>query len=410
MTPRTRALAALTVLAVLLATVVGCGVSTTSMESGRSPDPSRPSAIGTPPTSPAPSATPSAPTLDLSALLEATRKAQDAPGVIAVLDVGGTRTFMAAGAASTTGGELTEATRFRIASITKPVIGALVLTAVARDEVALDDVVGDLLPGAVRPSPAITVRQLLDHTSGVFDEGNDGDPVADIEKLADPAAREEARDILERYEAGEKVIAPARMIVALAETHERYFAPGAGYHYSNVNYLLAGMVLEAVTGQSLAELLRSRIVDPLGLRHTTIAPPDTGSPELRGYTQSSAGADLVDVTDDLSWFGNGGNGGIISTPGEVLAILRATVTAQLFPESLVAEMVHSNRESYGLGLATYDFECGTFYGHNGLVNGTHSTAVISADGADGAVIALGLMSARDPRLALVAESMLCAGR
>ena len=262
----------------------------------------------------------------------------------------------------------------------------------------------------MRPTPAITVRQLLDHTSGVFDEGNEGDPVADIEKLADPVAREEARDLLKRYGAGEKVIAPARMIVALAETHERYFAPGAGFHYSNVNYQLAGMVLEAVTGQPLAELLRSRIVDPLGLRHTTIAPPDTGSPELRGYTQTTADANPVDLTDDLAWFGNGGNGGIVSTPDELLAVLRATVTAQLFPDSLVAEMVKPNRESYGLGLGTYDFACGTFYGHNGLVNGTHSTAMISPDGSDGAVIAVNLTGARDPGLALLAESMLCSGR
>lgn len=351
-----------------------------------------------------------APSLDPQASLDSARKAQNAPGAIAVLHVDGIRTFLRSGSADMAGGELTETTRFRIASITKPIIAALVLTAVARGEVALEDVVGELLPGVVRATPAITVRQLLDHTSGVFDEGNEGDPVADIEKLADPAAREEAGNLLARSEAGEPVIAPAWLIVALAETHDRYFAPGQGFHYSNVNYQLAGMLLENVTGQPLAELLRSRIVEPLGLRHTTIAPPDTDSPELRGYAQTSAAADPIDVTDELGWFGNGGNGGIISTPDELLAMLRAIVTGQLFPESLVAEMVEPDRESYGLGIGISDFDCGTFYGHNGLVNGTHSTAVISRDGSDGAVIVLDLAGVRDPMLPRVAESMLCSGR
>lgn len=392
-------------LAVLLTTVAACGVSTTSIEG---PDSAAPHASGTPVVSPSPTAT-FTPTLDPQALLESARKAQNAPGAIAVLDVDGTRTFLSSGSADMAGGELTETSRFRIASITKPVIAALVLTAVARGEVALDDVVGELLPGVVRATPATTVRQLLDHTSGIFDEGNEGDPVADIEKLADPAAREEARNLLARSEAGEPVIAPAWLIIALAETHDRYFAPGEGFHYSNVNYQIAGMLLEKVTGRPLAELLRSRITEPLGLRYTTIAPPDTDPPELRGYAQTPDDAEPVDLTDDLSWFGNGGNGGIISTPDELLTMLRAIVTGQLFPDSLVAEMVKPDRESYGLGIGISEFDCGTFYGHNGLVNGTQSTAVISPDGADGAVIALNLVGVRDPMLPLVAESMLCSG-
>jgi D-alanyl-D-alanine carboxypeptidase len=393
-------------LAVALTVVAACGGSTISVGSHAS---ASPPATGTPIASPSRTATP-APSLDLPALLERARQAQDAPGAIAVLEVRGTRTFLTAGAADMAGGDLTETTRFRIASITKPVIAALVLGAVARREVELGDTVGDLVPGVVRATPAITVRQLLDHTSGVFDEGNEGDPVADIERLADPAVRDEARSLFARFQAGEDIITPDHVIVALAETHDRYFAPGAGYHYSNVNYQLAGMVLEKVTGQPLAELLRSRIVQPLGLRHTTIAPPDMGSPEMRGYVIKAGEADPIDLTDDLSFFGNGGNGGIISTPDELLAILRAIVTAELFPDPLVDEMVTPNRESYGLGVANYGFSCGTFHGHNGLVNGTHSTAVVTRDGSDGAVIALNLMSTRDPGLHHLAERMLCAGR
>ena len=273
-------------------------------------------------------------------------------------------------------------------------VAALVLDAVERGELTLDDQVGDLVPGLVRATPIITVRQILDHTSGVFDELNEGDAIADIEQLADPAIRQEARSLLARYQAGESVITPARVIIALAESHERYFAPGDGYHYSNTNYQIAGVLLEEVTGRSLAELLRSRIVDPLGLRHTTIAPPDTDPPEMRGYLQARYGDPLVDVTDDLTLFGNGGNGGIVATPGDVLKILRAIVTARLFSDALVTEMITPNRAAYGLGIGVIDFGCGTFYGHNGLVSGTQSTAAVSADGSDGAAIAVNLASWR----------------
>ena len=345
---------------------------------------------------------------DPLALLEQARTALDAPGAIAVLDVGGIRTFLSTGSADKAGTELSETTRFRIASITKPVVAALVLSAVARGEVGLDDDVGGLLPGVLRATPVVTVRQLLDHTSGIFDEGNDGYPIADIERLTDPAIRAEALGLVARYNAGRDIITPARVIIALAETHERYFAPGEGYHYSNVNYQVAGMVLEMVTGQPLAELLRQRIVEPLGLHLTTIAPPDTGSPEMRGYVREAVDATPVDLTDDLSWFGNGGSGDL-STPDELLAMLRAIVTARLFPSSLVADMEMPSRESYGLGLATYVTDSGTFYGHGGLVNGTQSIALISPDGSAGVVIALNLTGARDPGLVDLAERLLCSG-
>jgi D-alanyl-D-alanine carboxypeptidase len=200
--------------------------------------------------------------------------------------------------------------------------------------------------------------------------------------------------------------------VALSETHDRDFAPGAGYHYSNTNYQLAAMVLEKATGMPLADLLRSRIVEPLGLERTTIAPPDTASPELRGSETSTSDGSLVDRTDDLTWFGNGGNGGIISTPDELLTVMQAIVGGRLLPSELVAEMrspTSMSLGSYGLGLVTYELSCGTFYGHEGGVNGTASIAMVSPDGADGVVIALNLRSGEDPRLPALADTLLCEG-
>jgi D-alanyl-D-alanine carboxypeptidase len=368
-----------------------------------------------------PDATPNR-TPDLQGVLDYRLKSSGAPGALAVLRVGGARRAFSSGAADLAGTPITETTRFRIASITKPIVAALVLDAVSRGELSLDDTVDDLLPGVLRPGSPITIRRLLDHTSGIYDEYNEGDPIADIENLADPKLRAEARAMARRIAAAEPLIAPAEVVVALAETHDRYFEPGAGWHYSNAGYMLAGMVLEQVTGQPLGDLLRTRIVQPLGLVHTTIAPPDTASPELRGYLTKPPYTEFEDVTDDLAFMGNGAHAGIVTTADELLAIMGAIVSGRLLPADLVAEMkepneessglgLSDNLESYGLGLSTYRLSCGTFYGHTGAVNGTGSIAVVSPDGADGVVIAMNLLTDRsDPGLEMLADIMLCAGR
>lgn len=362
----------------------------------------------TPSAVPSPAKSPSADiTADLQALLDTRREMYGAPGGLALFRDGEATWSAMSGTADVEGAPITPETRFRIASITKPIVATLVLRAVDRGELSLDDVVAEVLPGSLRVDPPVTVRQLLNHTSGVFDYGNEGDPVADVELLTDPAMKAEVATLLERYAAGERVIGPDRVIVALAEVHPRYFAPGTGYHYSNTNYQLAAMVLEKVSGRSLSDLLRTDIVEPLRLSHTTIAPPDIASPELRGYGTSAADGSLVDLTDDLVAFGNGGNGGIISTADELLTIMQAMVSGDLLPAELVEDMKTPAMQSYGLGLATYSLTCGAFFGHEGAVNGTGSIAIVSDDGARGVVIALNLRRGDDPRLPSLADNVLC---
>lgn len=343
----------------------------------------------------------------LQAALDDERASYHSPGALGLVRAGGRQFSATSGTADLIGTPITDTTRFRIASITKPIVATLVLDAVAHGKLRLDDVVDDLLPGVVRATPPVTVRQLLDHTAGIFDEGNDGTPEADIAKLTDPALREEGETLVQRYQSGEPVIASDRLLIALAETHDRYFAPGQGYHYSNIGYQVAAMVLEHVTGQRLSHLLRTRIVEPLGLRHTTIAPPDLASPEFRGYDASTPGVSPVDVTDDLLAFGNGGNGGVISTADDLLTIMQAIVSGRLLPSDLVEEMEQPVLQSYGLGLATYDLSCGRFLGHGGSVNGTQSIALVSPDGADGIVMAVNFRSADDPGLPALADRVLC---
>ncbi len=388
---------------VLVLAVAGCGGGAGSPAGSGSATPApRQTALATPSVTVAPSGP------AVQSLLDRLRTSYGAPGGMALVRSGSESWWATSGTADRAGTAITQATRFRIASITKPIVATLVLLSVARGEVRLEDVAGDLLPGVLRAgAPSVTVRQLLNHTSGIFDESNDGDPVADIEKLTDPTLKAEAADLQKRYAAGERVIGSDRLLVALSELHDRYNAPGAGYHYSNTNYQLLAMILEKVTHSKLSSLLDTRIVEPLGLKHTTIAPPDTASPEFRGYGTATTDGSLVDVTDDLLAFGNGGNGGIISTSDELLTIMQAIVSGRLLPAALVSDMKTPAFEGYGLGLGTYSLTCGTFYGHEGGVNGTASIAIVSNDGAKGVVVALNLRSAADPHLPAVADAMLC---
>jgi D-alanyl-D-alanine carboxypeptidase len=354
----------------------------------------------------APSAAPLADRL--TALLDAERERHGAPGMLALIHHGGDDLALRTGNADMAGTPITLDARFRVGSITKPIVAALVLLAVDGGLLSLDDDVSELLPDLVSADPPTTVRQLLDHTSGIFNAGDEGDPVADLERLTDPALREEARELLRRYLAGEEVRLSDRIWIALAETHDRYFEPGTGFHYSNVNYQMLGLILERTTGKPLAELLRSQIVEPLRLGSTSLAPADESTPEMHGFDARRQPGSLVDVTDDITWFGNGGNGGVISTADELLRIMQAIVTGRLLPAELASEMRTPHLASYGLGLATYELKCGTYYGHAGSVLGTQSIALVSADGADGVVIALNVVTDADAGLVALAEMLLCA--
>ncbi len=251
---------------------------------------------------------------------------------------------------------------------------------------------------------------LLNHTSGIFDEINEGDPEADAAKATDPAlVKGGDADRTSVWSRGPR-IASDRLLVALAETHDRYFAPETGYHYSNTNYQLAAMALEKVTGQALSDLLRTGFVEPLGLRRTTIAPPDRTSPVMRGYATTATSRTPVDVTDDLLAFGNGGNGGVISNADELLTILQAIVAGRFLSTAMVADMMTAAEGTYGLGLNAYATGCGVFYGHGGAVNGTGSIAMVSADGRDGVVIAQNLLSDADADLPALAEQMICTAK
>jgi D-alanyl-D-alanine carboxypeptidase len=294
------------------------------------------------------------------------------------------------------------------------VVAATALSLVGDGRAALDQPVAPALrPGVLRADPPVTLRQLLDHTAGIFNEGSEGDPVADIAAIADPALREEGQAALGRAMTDVTEVIPAEVSVAAAETHPRYGDPGLSYHYSNTGYQAAGLYLEAVTGRPLDALVTEEVAEPLGLARFTLAPADRTPPEFRGHETLTATGEPVDAADDLRAFGNGANGGVLTTADDLVTFFRALVGGRLLEPGLVTQMRQPTTASigadsaYGLGLATYRLTCGRFFGHEGGVNGTASIALVDEGGQRAAVVVFNQRGIGDPQLPALADRLVC---
>ncbi len=264
--------------------------------------------------------------------------------------------------------------RFRIASITKTYVATVVLQLVGEGKLRLSDTVERWLPGLVPNGDAITIRQLLDHTSGL----------ADFE--IDP-------EVLEPYLSGDFGYAWApRKLVEIAVSREPLFAPGTGESYSSTNYLLAGLIVEARTGRSLGTELSRRIFGPLHLRATTFpTTPQMPSPHAHGYLVLDK-PPATDVTGlyPFPWAA----GAIVSTVGDTATFYRALLSGRLLSPVLLhaMETTHAQQkvdipgQRYGLGLMRYPTSCGTAWGHSGSFPGYYVYDFTSTDGRRQAVL------------------------
>ncbi|MFD7502240.1 serine hydrolase domain-containing protein [Streptomyces sp. NPDC059850] len=275
---------------------------------------------------------------------------------------------------------------YRAASTTKTVVATVVLQLVAEGELSLSDPVDKWLPGVVsgngNDGSLITIRHLLQHTSGIY--------------RYDPT--EETGDTAEAFEQNRyRHIDPAE-IVAGAMKHEPDFPPAKEgdpkprWSYSNPGYLLAGMIIKKVTGRSWDKEVHDRIVRPLGLTGT-YAPGD--DPYLRGrhahtYKLFPGSAKWTDTTvRNVNLAGSAGS--LISTDRDLARFYTALLGGKLLEPEELAEMrrtvpVNADYEAafpgmrYGLGLASQPLPCGGVrWGHGGdLAGGTVRTTTDSA--------------------------------
>ncbi|MFW6114097.1 MAG: serine hydrolase domain-containing protein [Actinomycetota bacterium] len=215
--------------------------------------------------------------------VESIMEERDIPGaVVGVYTPGRGELVLALGQSDIDAGrEMRARDRFRIGSITKTFTATLILQLVDEGLLGLEDTLDGYISG-VPGGDSITVRQLCDNTSGLFNYGEDQGVIAALE--ADP----------------HNVWSP-RELVDIAASHEPYFPPGESWAYSNTSYILLGMIVEEVTGNSFAEELEVRIIEPLGLDDTHLARgPEMKGDYSRGYEYASEeGRELVDRTDYL---------------------------------------------------------------------------------------------------------------
>ena len=244
---------------------------------------------------------------------------------------------------------------FRIGSITKPMVAVTVLKLVERGLVSLDDTVDRWLPGLVPRGDAITIEQLLDHSSGLAN-------YTDAPRFSS----------LPRG----KPLSP-RELVRLGTSQPVLFPPGRGAHYSNTGYVLLGMIIERVTHASLASNLESAVFASARMNASSLGSPDVATaPVARGYEN---GKDVTAFRLGWAWAA----GAVVSDARDVAAFFNRLLSGRLVRRDLLARMqdpgepMPEANAGYGLGLAKVETVCGTAWGHEGQLPGFVSAAWVN---------------------------------
>ncbi|MGW1208502.1 serine hydrolase domain-containing protein [Streptomyces sp. NPDC002499] len=314
----------------------------------------------------------SRPKPDITGLRSVLRTAvqQGAPGAMArVVDHGKVRTAAVGVADRTTGRALSTVDRFRIGSVTKTFSAVVLLQLADEKKLDLDASVDRYLPGLL-PDRRITVRHVLAHRSGLYDYTNDM-----------------FAKTVPGFEAVRTKVFTYRQLVDRSLRHARTNEPGAAYAYSNTNFVVAGLLIEKLTGHSVRTAYENRVFKPLKLRDTFYLHPGTKIPgrHTKGYlTPDQAGAKLVDATDQTaSWAQSAG--AIISSTRDLNTFLTALLGGRLTSAASLKQMERmipvNSTQAYGLGLRRRDLTCGvSVYGHTGAVQGYYTYAFASKDG------------------------------
>ena len=293
-------------------------------------------------------------------LLEQTLSKHGIPGGVVGVWVPGKRPLIVANGVTNVGAAtpINSGAFFRAGSITKMLTATVVLQLVEEGKLALSDRLSRYLP--TFPGAAeITIRQLLNHTSGVYDYTKDDDFIRIMN--SDPNREWAPEDL-----------------VQIAAAHSADFSPGTSWRYSNTNYILLGMIVEQITGDSLAKEISLRIAQRLGLLHTYLA-EDSTTPFgfSHAYTGSGSTGTLQDVTvlnPSLAW----ASGALITDVGDLSIFVKELAEGRLLTPEMQQQMFtwveYGNGkdppEAYGLGVV----RLGSLIGHSGSIGGFESAA------------------------------------
>ncbi len=310
--------------------------------------------------------------LTLNTIVQRGMAAQRVPGVIAGVWAGDAGWTTAQGLADLRTAEpMMLDGHIRIASVTKTFVATVLLQLIAEGKATLDDALVQYVPG-VPNGDRITLRNLLGMTGGIFNFINDPEfePAYTNDPLI-PFSREFFLELLRR--------------------NPPSFAPGEGVAYSDSNYFLLGMIIEAITGRSAAQEIDERIVLPLGLTGTSLPDsPAMPSPAPRGYAASAGSLELRDLTAssaDVPWTA----GAMISTLADLRIWSRALATGTLLTPEMQRERLRVSRldlgreRTFGYGLGIMEWQ--GWLGHAGAIFG-YSTWMLHHPEQDATVIVL----------------------
>jgi D-alanyl-D-alanine carboxypeptidase len=302
-------------------------------------------------------------------------RAAGMPGLVADAGNGRWSWHGAAGVADLgTGRPMRASYESRMASVTKTFTAVGVLTLAAEGRIDLDELAALYLPGVIDGDRArhVTVRSLLNHTSGIGDYGHvyfQGDS-----KTANERMRVSANEPEDSARIGLNEPAPG---------------PFGTFHYSNTNYILAGMIISRVTGVDAERYITEHVIKPAGLRHTYFPgrSPYIRGPHSRAYYREHGRIIGEYSVYRMRWDSTAG--ALISNPEDIGRFLKKLMRGRLLPGAQLAEMKKTvttpgappEARGYGLGIAAYEVPgCGLIWFHNGGNPGVQTWASVSDDG------------------------------
>jgi D-alanyl-D-alanine carboxypeptidase len=336
---------------------------------------------------------PSAARADLQQILErlVTGPGRVAPGVTAFVSGPHGSWSGAAGVANVrTGAAMWPDAPMHLDSQTKTWVATLILQLVADGRMRLDDTVERCLPGVLPYGKRITVRELLDHTSGIVDQQTfDNDALLFMQRVHDPALRTEILQFWQRLATDPTAKLPTALALRFTATLPLLWKPGSQFHYSNIGYEIAGLVAAKAGGAPLGRLLEQRISRPLGLTSAAYVP---GGEVNASHTQDYAVAPNGTVRDATDFYrvGEGASGAMIASARDEGHFLTSLMQGKLLPPAELSAMRTPSiaNPHYGLGIGiTTDCHIPA-YDHGGASNSTTSDALVSQDGKRVAVVLL----------------------
>ena len=294
------------------------------------------------------------------------------PGAIATLYRNGHLTVVRVGRADVDHRGAPRATdHMRLASVSKAYSGAVVLHLVQQGLIGLNDTIGQRLPGLPAAWGAVTVRQMLNHTSGLPDY------------TKSEAFKKQIDDDPQGF------VSPSTVIGWVA-SDKLNFTPGSRYAYSNTDNIVLGLIAQEVTGESYGTLLQKIVFSPAKLRQTTL--PTTvamPTPFIHGYAVDPP-ARPTDLSTFLSPSGAWASGGIVSTPADLNRFMRNYLARTFFGSPQQRAQMRfvagsssppgPGANSAGLAIFRYRTRCGTVYGHTGNFPGYTQFAAATRDG------------------------------